>query len=606
MTARIRTLGALAVLALGAGLVSVGGTASEAAVSCPVVNSSTGAVSPAPTPDVDWLGCNLTGADLTGADLSGADLESTNLVNATLTNANLSSADLSGASMSSTDFTGATLAGVSSGGISTLLGGPVTLPADWSLIDGYLMGPDANLAGAVVLMMDTPIGAADLQGANLAGADFDRNVLDGTNLTDANLTGADFAGSTLESVNVSGAQFAGADFFQLRMYTYSLDGITAVSGQAASLPTDWSQAGNYFFGPTVNAYGAELANLNLTGSDLWAADLENADLTGTNLNGADLYGAGFTTVVGGSDTICPDGTNSNADGDSCTNHLTSVPVAFPTIAGANVTFGAPGWYMDKGQLVTWNWTDLTGGLSNGACPATSTSSGEGAAVKVTAKCRNAEGGVGSQTVTLKIDPTQPKVAVTGVRDGRIYPLGRLPKAGCASTDKLSGISKQAAVKITPAVTAGPGKFKATCSGAVTGAGMPQSRPVAVSYTVAYGLYGFVTPKAKALISRTKRTLRAEFRLAGSNGKPLAGKTAAALARAGLIVATLAGPGIHPEVARCDWKSPAGYFTCAIPVPAHIRTGRLAYTVTASEKVGKITVAAPAVRGSANPVHIRFR
>jgi uncharacterized protein YjbI with pentapeptide repeats len=606
VAARTLTLAALAALALGAGLVSAGGTVGEAAVSCPVVNSSTGAVSPAPAPDVDWLGCNLTGANLTGADLSGADLESTNLVNATLKNGNLSSANLSGASMSNTDFTGATLAGVSSGWISTLLGGPVTLPTDWSLIDGYLMGPDADLAGAGFLMMDTPIGAADLQGANLTGADFDGNVLDGTNLADANLTGADLAGSTLESVNVSGAQFAGADFFQLRMYTYSLDGITAVSGQAASLPKDWSQAGNYFFGPTVNAYDAELANLNLTGADLWAADLENADLTGTNLNGADLYGAGFTTVVGGSDIICPDGTNSNADGDSCMNHLTSVPVAFPTIVGANVTFGAPDWYMAEGQLVTWNWTDLTGGLNDGACPATSTSSGEGAAVKVTATCRNAEGGVGTQTVTLKIDPTQPKVAVTGVRNGRVYPLGRVPKAGCASTDKLSGISKQAAVKITPAVTAGPGNFKATCNGAVTGVGMRQSRPVAVSYTVAYGLYGFVAPKAKAAISRTKRTLRAEFRLAGNNGKPLAGKIAAALARGGLIEATLAGPGIHPVVARCSWKSAGGYFRCAIPVPAHVRIGRVVYTVAASEKIGKLTVTAPAVGRSADPVRIRFR
>lgn len=172
--------------------------------------------------------------------------------------------------------------------------------------------------------------------------------------------------------------------------------------------------------------------------------------------------------------------------------------------------------------------------------------------------------------------------------------------------RLSGISKKAAVKITPAVTAGPGKFEATCSGAVTGAGMPQSRAVSVSYDVAYGLYGFVTPKAKAVISHSRRTLQAEFRLAGSNGKPLDAKTAAALARGGLIEATLAGPGIQPVVARCSWKSAGGYFTCAIPVPAHVRTGRVAYAVAASEKIGKITVAAPEVGRSANPVRVRFR
>lgn len=607
MNTRIRTLAALVALAAGTGLfllTALAGPRAAAAVACPVVDAATGAVTPAPAPGIDWLGCNLTDANLTGADLSGADLLGTTLVNANLTDSNLSGANLAAAQLNNTSFTGASLTGVRSGSITTL-GGSVTLPASWTLAEGYLMGPEADLADAQFLPMDLPLGAVDLQGANLTGAGFGGNALDGTNLTAANLAGADLSDVTLESVNVTGAQFSGANFLNLRMYTYSLDNITPVTGVAASLPENWTQVGNYLLGPTVIAQDANISGADLAGVDLWAGNLINTTLSG-NLTGADLYGAGIASVGGTlSDTICPDGTNSDADGEDCSSHLTSVPVAFPNVGGLNVTFGDPQWYRNEGQLVTWNWTDLTGGLNNGVCPATSVSSGEGRAVKVTASCRNAEGGVGAQTVTLSIDPTTPKVTVTGLRNGRVYALGRVPAAGCKTADSLSGISKQAAVKITPAGSTAPGTYMATCSGAITGAGMPQSAPVSVSYKAAYGFTGFVTPKAGSVLSHAK-VLLARFHLAGSNGKPLGAKTAAALARAGKVGAELKGPGVRTVTARCSWNSARRYFQCSIAVPAHVRTGRTAYSITATEKVGPTTVTAPGVGSATNPVRIRFR
>ena len=71
-------------------------------------------------------------------------------------------ADLNGA-----DLTNANLTGVSSGGI---VGSPFTLPANWQLTSGYLIGPQANLT------------AAALTGATLSGA-----TLTGATLTSANL-----------------------------------------------------------------------------------------------------------------------------------------------------------------------------------------------------------------------------------------------------------------------------------------------------------------------------------------------------------------------------------------------------------------------------------
>ena len=81
--------------------------------------------------------------------------------------------------------------------------------------------------------------------------------------------------------------------------------------------------------------GADLAGADLSYALLNAADLTNADLQGarmvitgmeyTNLTGANLDGVQF----GGfppkdaiwSDTICPDGTNSDHDGRTCLHHV---------------------------------------------------------------------------------------------------------------------------------------------------------------------------------------------------------------------------------------------------------------------------------------------
>ena len=52
---------------------------------------------------------------------------------------------------------------------------------------------------------------------------------------------------------------------------------------------------------------------------LAGANLSYSDLTGADLAGADLAGANLGVIW--SDTTCPDGTNSNNDGDTCVNNL---------------------------------------------------------------------------------------------------------------------------------------------------------------------------------------------------------------------------------------------------------------------------------------------
>ena len=70
----------------------------------------------------------------------------------------------------------------------------------------------------------------------------------------------------------------------------------------------------------VNLSGAILTGANLEGARLEDAFLPNANLTGANLRHADLRHADLSGVTW-SNTICPDGTNSNSHGNSCQGHL---------------------------------------------------------------------------------------------------------------------------------------------------------------------------------------------------------------------------------------------------------------------------------------------
>jgi hypothetical protein len=72
--------------------------------------------------------------------------------------------------------------------------------------------------------------------------------------------------------------------------------------------------------PCQSLAGCNLSGLNLANAQLAGADLKGANLAGANLADATVTGANFNKVTW-SNTTCPDGTNSNADGGTCTGHL---------------------------------------------------------------------------------------------------------------------------------------------------------------------------------------------------------------------------------------------------------------------------------------------
>ena len=82
-------------------------------------------------------------------------------------------------------------------------------------------------------------------------------------------------------------------------------------------------AGAYLSGrdlTDVNLKGANLVRANLTGANLKNTNLKGANLANANLTGARLKGTNVKDVIW-SNTICPDGTNSDNNGGTCVKHL---------------------------------------------------------------------------------------------------------------------------------------------------------------------------------------------------------------------------------------------------------------------------------------------
>jgi uncharacterized protein YjbI with pentapeptide repeats len=164
----------------------------------------------------------------------------------------------------------------------------------------------ANLQGAYYA-------AAKLQGANLSGAD-----LSGADLRGADLsrpmggTMTDLTGATLRSTDLAGAYLEDvaalkADFFLADLYGATL-------------------SGNLFGARFI---GANLTRLNAPEAYFASADFEEAYIQDSNFQGAELRDAFFSqargtpSVLTGAhfeNTTCPDGTNSDNDGNTCAGH----------------------------------------------------------------------------------------------------------------------------------------------------------------------------------------------------------------------------------------------------------------------------------------------
>ena len=228
---------------------------------------------------VDLRGANLQGADLSFADFTGANLSGADLTGANLDGTILTGADLSGVTMTASGpghpanwYDGSSYAGVRSGSITAT--NPPGLPPNWKLVNGYLLGPGADLSSF-------PITKPTLKQVKAA-------VAEGMK------TGGSFKYAFSQLGSTAKALFGGLTTGD---FTSKGDG---------EVLTEWvgdTAAGYVGLGPDsahVDLSGIstnDLAGVNLENADLSNSNFSGSNLTGVNLTGANLQGTDFTGAI---------------------------------------------------------------------------------------------------------------------------------------------------------------------------------------------------------------------------------------------------------------------------------------------------------------------
>ena len=286
--------------------------------------------------------------DLTGINLSYANLSST-IVEARLDYAVLDGANLDRANLVDADFFG--LRGIGVENCSTVN----SLPHEWICIHDTLMGPNANLA-RVNLSGLTIVSQTNLSGADLSYANLENTDLSYVKLVNANMQYASLDGANLEQADIYCTDFRyakvgifsgdvehhgcsssygwefGEPFSESWILSqYDVQGILLVPPlRIITGPyIDYSgmSIGTGFAGENMSFSSFDSAELSiafdqvdLIGATFNQTDLDDVEFSRSNLTGAIFNQVDFTDVIW-SDTICPDGTNSDDNGNTCENNL---------------------------------------------------------------------------------------------------------------------------------------------------------------------------------------------------------------------------------------------------------------------------------------------
>lgn len=164
--------------------------------------------------------------------------------------------------------------------------------------------------------------SSDLRGSNLTNSQFISALLVNANLSGLSLSGTNFQGAALSGVNWIGTTFnnvninaASSNGDDLRNINFT--GVLGFEGTDLSN----SDLDHATLPPSPNFRDSRLFNTKMTN-----LNLQNADFSGSSLTGADFTGSDITNVVwqnpsGGTQTICPDGTNAVSNGYTCVGHL---------------------------------------------------------------------------------------------------------------------------------------------------------------------------------------------------------------------------------------------------------------------------------------------
>lgn len=275
--------------------------------------------------DTQYHMTTAAGADFRGADFTNAEIgyfTVSDTVPTDFRDAIFDGADI-GIDFHSSLLAGAQLANANLYSITSyqLPDCPASLPPGWSCMWGYLFGPNAR------------VDRLDLSGQDISGMSFPGVEFSELDLTSAIVHNVDFTGASLWFVRLDGADLTGTDL-SVGSFSTPVQSLPLVACPAA-LPI-WYQCFNqYIIGHSARLSGADFSGADLSGSYLYGWRLTSCDLSGANLSnteqisahfvdsdltGADVTGAKLYSTYW-TNTICPDGTNSDANGNTCCGHF---------------------------------------------------------------------------------------------------------------------------------------------------------------------------------------------------------------------------------------------------------------------------------------------
>ena len=244
--------------------------------------------------DLGLILTNFSDADLTGADFSNSTLLLNDFSNADLTGINFSESELKFTDLSGSDLRSENLYEMFA---VLLLGCPTNLPEGWLCLADPLMeargcpvseeGDDreeyVQLMGDLLDSLDLSYCPYFIIGPTSKTYFYIENV---------DLTGLDLGIRPPELIRAAN-----------------------LTGCPSSLFEGYICTGGSILGPYVRLYDTDLSGIDLTG-----VNLSGSIVRGVNLSDADLTGATLDDTYW-ENTICPDGTNSDDNGDTCANNL---------------------------------------------------------------------------------------------------------------------------------------------------------------------------------------------------------------------------------------------------------------------------------------------
>jgi uncharacterized protein YjbI with pentapeptide repeats len=204
---------------------------------------------------------------------------------------NLSNGDLSGVSIAGINLAGAVLYNTKSGRLAAYNAQTVTPSANYSIVANYIIGPDVNLTGVDFSGVD--LRYTNLNNVNFAGANLynvKSGFISGTPQQlpafysfiggyiigpSTDLSGADLSGGNLAGVSIQDTDLTNANF-----YNVSSGGVQGTPRNPLNAPYVVTPNG-YIVGPNVNLNNATMNNIDLRGLTVTNAIMTNVNFTNT-------------------------------------------------------------------------------------------------------------------------------------------------------------------------------------------------------------------------------------------------------------------------------------------------------------------------------------